>query len=313
MNYLQAFSGKADKIASLTWMLLIVSASVIAITSLLTLVGILRRWTSLNASDAHLTPVERKPGGGLYWIAIGVSVSTLVLIGMMIWNVYVMTAIAGPPRTPALTIEVTGQRWWWKFRYLNDDPSKIFETANEAHIPTGAPVRIEVKTADVIHSFWIPAISGKIDLIPDQTNVSWLEASQPGVYRGQCSEYCGAQHAHMGVVVVADSPGEFDAWRNAQLRGASRDARAENGALFGVRCGACHTVRGTMAQGTLGPDLTHVMSRQGLAANTLSNTIANLSGWIANPQTIKPGCLMPNLQLSGPELQRIRQYVETLK
>jgi cytochrome c oxidase subunit 2 len=314
MNYLEAFSGKARNITSLTWMLLIVSILVIAITSILTIVGVWRRRTSLDALDGYLQPVERKPGG-LYWITIGVSVSTIVLLGMMGWNAYTMNAIAAPPRAPALTIEVTGQRWWWSFRYVNADPTKIFETANEAHIPTGAPVRIEVKTSDVIHSFWIPAISDKIDLIPNQTNVSWLEADRPGVYRGQCSEYCGQQHAHMGIVVVADSPEDFDSWRNAQLQGASATpgAPAEEGTLFRIRCGACHTVRGTMAQGTFGPDLTHVMSRKGLAANTLSNTIANLSGWIANPQTIKPGCLMPNLQLSGRELTGIRHYVETLK
>ena len=219
-------------------------------------------------------------------------------------------------RKPALTIEVTGQQWWWKVRYLSDDPSRIFTTANEIHIPTGEPVRIELIGADVIHSFWVPPLSGKTDAIPGQTNVTWLEADRPGRYRGQCTEYCGVQHAHMGFEVVAQSPGEFDAWWDAQLKpAATADRRPANAAptLFSYHCGACHTVRGTEAGGAIAPDLTHLMSRATIAAGTLPNNAGNLSGWIADPQAIKPGTLMPIVYLSGPELNDIRAYLQTLK
>jgi cytochrome c oxidase subunit 2 len=217
-----------------------------------------------------------------------------------------------------VTIEVTGQQWWWKARYLNEsDPSAVLTTANEIHIPTGEPVRVKLIGADVIHSFWVPQLTGKTDAIPGQTNEMWLEAEKPGRYRGQCTEYCGWQHAHMAVFVIAEPRADFEKWLTAQLQpapsppGGSEAARGEQ--LFVDHCGVCHKVLGTEAGGTVGPDLTHVMSRATIAAGTLPNTIGNLSGWIANPQTIKPGALMPNLYLSGPELQGIRSFLLTLK
>lgn len=314
MSYLQAFSGKAEKIATLTWALLILSIVVVAIIAILTLAGVLRRRTPRGATEADGEPLAREETG-LSWITIGVAISTVALLGGMAWNAYTMAAINKPPRDPALTIKVVGHQWWWQFRYKSGEPSQIFDTANEAHIPVGQPVRFEVETADVIHSFWIPTLGDKIDLIPGQINETWLEADQPGVYRGQCSEYCGRQHAHMAITVVADTPKDFEAWRAAQSRPAKQppSTLAAAQTLFVARCGACHTVRGANAGGILGPDLTHLMSRRNIAANTLPNTIANLSGWIADPQTIKPGAKMPVLELSAPELATIRQYLETLE
>ncbi len=227
-----------------------------------------------------------------------------------------LAAINEPPTKPALTIEVTGQQWWWKVRYLSDDPSRILTTANEIHIPTGEPVRIELIGADVIHSFWVPLLSGKTDAFPGQTNVTWLEADRPGRYRGLCSEFCGVQHAQMGFEVVAQSPREFDAWWSAQLTPAATagpPAIERGAALFTYRCGACHTVRGTEAGGAIAPDLTHLMSRATIAAGTLPNNVGSLSGWIADPQAIKPGTLMPIVYLSGPELNDIRSFLLTLK
>ncbi|MBU6528306.1 cytochrome c oxidase subunit II [Methylocystis sp. MJC1] len=314
MNYLEAFGGKAGSIATLTWALLILSIAVVVIITALTLAAVLRRRSPRRATEADREPLAREESG-LSWITIGVAISTVALLGGMAWNAYTMAAINRPPHDPALTIRVIGHQWWWQFRYKSDDPSQIFDTANEAHIPVGQTVRFEVETADVIHSFWIPALGDKIDLIPGQTNETWLEAGQPGVYRGQCSEYCGRQHAHMAITVVADAPKDFEAWRAAQLRPAKPQAGtlASAQTLFVARCGACHTVRGAGAGGALGPDLTHLMSRRDIAANTLPNTIANLSGWIADPQTIKPGAKMPVLELSAPELATIRQYLETLE
>jgi cytochrome c oxidase subunit II len=313
MNYLQAFGAKAEAIALLTWALLLLSIVVVALVALLTAAGVLARRTSLPVSEIGEEPIVRR-GGGLSWITIGVSLSTLALFGAMAWNAYTMAAINRPPIAPAVTIEVTGHQWWWAFRYESDTPGEVFDTANEAHVPVGAPVRLEVRTEDVIHSFWIPALGDKIDLIPGQTNVTWFQADRPGVYRGQCAEYCGRQHAHMAIVVVADPPEKFRSWRDAQTRPAPKPKQelAAGAALFTARCGACHMVRGGLAGGRLGPDLTHVASRGAIAADTLTNTKANLSGWIADPQGMKPGAKMPTLDLPAPELNAIRDYLESL-
>jgi cytochrome c oxidase subunit 2 len=267
-----------------------------------------------QTTTAAVTPT-RSPGG-LRWLYWGIGLSSVGLVGALIWTVIVLAEINGPPSTPALTIEITGQQWWWKARYLSDDASRTLTTANEIHIPTGRPVRIKLIGADVIHSFWVPKLAGKMDTIPGQTNQTWIEADRPGRYRGQCTEYCGAQHAHMAIIVVAEPPAEFAAWLDAQLAPAGQptDPHAAAGAqTFQFRCGACHTVRGTKAAGTTGPDLTHLMSRSTIAAGTLTNTVANLSAWIANPQAIKPGTTMPVLYLSGPELAGVRAYLRTLK
>ncbi len=200
-------------------------------------------------------------------------------------------------------------------RYKSDDPSREFTTANEIHVPVGEPVRFELRSADVIHTFWVPALSGKTDLIPGQTNTTWLEADAPGVYRGQCNEYCGQQHAHMALSLYADPPDQFQSWWDGQLRSApapAAPAAASGQRQFQQKCAACHSVRGSLAGGRVGPDLTHLMSRGTIAAGLLPNMVGNLSGWIANPQVLKPGCKMPNLELSGPELQAIRSYLLTL-
>jgi cytochrome c oxidase subunit II len=314
MNYLQAFGAKAEAIALLTWALLLLSIAVVALIALLTAAGVLARRTSLDAADIGREPIVRR-GGGLSWITIGVSLSTLALFGAMAWNAYTMAAINKPPRDPAVTIEVVGHQWWWAFRYKSDKPLEVFDTANEAHVPVGEPVRLEVRTDDVIHSFWIPALGDKIDLIPGQTNVTWFQADRPGVFRGQCAEYCGRQHAHMAIAVVAEPAEKFRQWREAQIRPAAKpsSALAAGADLFTARCGACHTVRGALAGGRLGPDLTHIASRGAIAANTLTNTKANLSGWIADPQRIKPGARMPTLELAAGDFNAIRDYLESLK
>ncbi|HEX7969078.1 MAG TPA: c-type cytochrome, partial [Stellaceae bacterium] len=182
------------------------------------------------------------------------------------------------------------------------------------------PVRIELRTDDVIHSFWIPALAGKTDTIAGQRNVTWLQADKPGIYRGQCTEYCGQQHAHMGLLAVADPPDAFAAWWGHQLEGpvmprseAQLSEIRQGEAAFMRHCAVCHAVRGTPAGGRVGPDLSHLMERQTVAAGTLPNTIGYLSGWISNPQHIKPGNYMPTLTLSGPELNDIRTFLAALK
>lgn len=313
MNYWSAFGAEAHSINGLLWGLIWLSIIVCVVIALLVVAGIAVR--GRRGRQAATTPVERS-GNGLAWIYIGVGLSTVVLVVYVGWTVATMAGIAAPPTAAALTIDVTGHQWWWEFRYEDADTSKVFETANEIHIPVGVPVSFKVTTADVIHSFWVPALGGKTDTIPGRTNTMWLEADKPGIYRGQCSEYCGVQHAQMALRVIADTPQDFANWRNNQLAEAKApaDDLARAGLQrFQLRCGACHTVRGTPAGGAVGPDLTHLMSRTTIAAGMLENNPANLGGWIANPQSIKPGALMPNIEMSGPELQAIETYLRTLE
>jgi cytochrome c oxidase subunit 2 len=305
LSYLRASGSRADLTLPLTWGLLAISIAVVAVVSILLLVALMRR----RAAAGEIA------GDAAGWVYAGVGISAFVLTIALVWTVRVLAHVNAPQGEPALTIEVTAQQWWWKARYLDADPSKTLTTANEIHIPVGQPVRVELIGADVIHSFWIPALAGKTDAIPGQRNVTWIEADEPGRYRGQCTEYCGAQHAHMGFEVVAESPGDFARWRDLQLAPApepASDALARGRHDFEFRCGACHTVRGTEAGGTTGPDLTHVMSRQMIAAGTLPNSPATIAAWIANPQSQKPGTLMPNLQLSGDEVGAIDAWLATL-
>jgi cytochrome c oxidase subunit 2 len=256
------------------------------------------------------------PGGGLRWIVIGTGVSTAVLFGLVVWTMFTLAAIASSPQPPAFTIEIRAHQWWWEARYLDKTSDRTFLTANELHIPVGSPVQLRLIGDDVIHSFWIPALAGKTDVIPGQTNLAWLEANTVGTYRGQCTEYCGAQHAHMAEFVIADSASDFKAWWDRQLIDAevpSLETTTRGEAIFLARCAACHTVRGTGAGGIVGPDLTHLMSRHTLGAGTVPNEREPLRAWINNAQAVKPGSRMPRLDLSPQDLDAVTAYVETLK
>jgi cytochrome c oxidase subunit 2 len=311
MDYLHADGLMAKRVLPLMQGLLIISAVVVVIIAALVLIAVSR-----GARGGVLAGAPLIEGEARGWISIGVGLSTIVLVGLFVWTSVTMARIAGPPSTPALSIEVRGHQWWWEFAYLNDDPSKTFVTANEIHIPVGTPVRFALEGEDVIHTFWVPSLGGKIQIVPGQTNVTWLEADRPGVYRGQCSQFCGEQHAHMILSVFADQPEAFETWREAQLRAASQpssdDTRLGEQRFIG-RCGSCHAVRGTPANGHVGPDLTHLMSRATIAGGELPNNPGFLSGWIANPQNLKPGSLMPDPELSGPDLTSIRSFLVTLK
>lgn len=253
------------------------------------------------------------PYGGALLIA---SLIAGLAVVALLWWLIGRPSLTNAPAEPKLTIEVTGHEWWWEVRYLSDDPHRVFTTANEIHLPVGEPVRLELNTADVIHSFWVPAIGGKTDLIPGRTNTTILQATKPGIYRGQCAEFCGLQHANMAFVVVAESPEDFQAWRDSQLSMSPepRSDRAKAGKqVFMRHCSGCHAVRGTDAGGALGPDLTHLMDRKTLAAGTLPNTIGHLAGWVANPQALKPGNKMPLVELSPEDLLQVHAYLRTLE
>jgi len=202
-------------------------------------------------------------------------------------------------------------------RYLYDNPSQIVVTANEIHIPVGRPVRIRGTSNDVIHSFWVPNLHGKRDLIPSRITDEWIQADQPGRYRGQCAEFCGMQHAHMALLVIAEEPAQFEMWQETQLATSSapvdEEQRHGQQVFLAKACAACHAVRGTAAAGTLGPDLTHIGSRRTIAAGVFENTRGSLAAWIADPQTIKPGNNMPMVALTADELRAASAYLASLK
>lgn len=308
LSYLKSSGARADMTLPLTWGLMIIAAAVVVIVCALVLTAIARSRTRAagNAAADDATAA--------WWVYFGVLVSTFVLVVTLVWTVRVLAVVNAPPEKAALTIEVTGSQWWWKARYLDDDPSKVLTTANEIHVPVGKPVRIQLIGADVIHSFWVPALAGKTDAIPGQVNTTWIEASEPGRYHGACTEYCGLQHAHMAFDIVADAPDDFTKWLAAQLAPAPAPSAAMKQGQhdFEFHCGACHTVRGTEAGGTVGPDLTHLMSRQKIAGGAAPNNAGMLAAWIANPQAIKPGTRMPTLGLAGPQIGDISAYLATL-
>jgi cytochrome c oxidase subunit 2 len=319
LSYMTAFGPKNYAVVSLLYGVIIISLAVVAITGILVVAGLVMRGSRVAPAAIATVPVERR-GSGLPFVYIAVGISFVVLLASAVWNYVVLAKVAGMPPHPALTIHVTGHQWWWEVAYADKDVSRDFTTANEIHIPVGKPVRVELSAADVVHSFWVPALTGKMDTIPGQRNVTWMQADKPGIYRGQCTEYCGQQHAHMGFIVVAQAPPEFEAWWNQQLEPPSSprsEAEIRNLAdaqsAFVRNCAVCHTVRGTAANGKVGPDLSHLMQRQTIAAATLPNSIGALSGWISNPQHIKPGNLMPTLDLSAADLNRVRDFLQTLK
>jgi cytochrome c oxidase subunit 2 len=216
-----------------------------------------------------------------------------------------------------VSIQVIGHQWWWEIRYKNSDPSQTFVTANEIHIPTGVPIVMNTASRDVIHSFWPPNISGKRDLIPGYTSAFWFQVDRAGTYRGQCAEFCGLQHAKMAFFVVAETPQEFEHWKQAQIQAAPdpNDPVKKRGqdVFLQNTCVMCHTIRGTIAGSRVGPDLTHVAGRMSLAAGTLPNSRGNLAAWIADSQHIKPGNRMPPNPLPSEDLQSLLTYLESLQ
>jgi cytochrome c oxidase subunit 2 len=225
-------------------------------------------------------------------------------------------ANAGADQAP-LKVTVNASQWWWGIEYQNDDPSRTVRTANELHLPVGRPVQLKLNANDVIHSLWVPALAGKQDLIPGRDNDLRIVPTRIGHYRGQCAEYCGLQHAHMAFEVTVESPQAFAAWYAAQLKPAPEPAdpgvKAGRDFFMTHACSSCHAIAGTPANGSTGPDLTHVASRKTIAAGTLPMSRGALIGWIANPQGVKPGTRMPTIGMTSDELHAVASYLETLK
>ncbi len=251
---------------------------------------------------------------------IGVGAATVVaailLFVLLIGSILTGESVGSMTGTGP-TIEVTGLQWWWQVRYQDPTPANEVITANEIHIPVGQPVLLRLVARDVIHSLWIPELNGKTDLIPGQENRMWIQADHPGVFRGQCAEFCGLQHAHMGLIVVAEPPDQYNAWLAQQRKPApepTTDLTRHGREIFlSGPCPLCHQIQGTPAAGQVAPNLTHLASRQTIAAATAPNTPGHLGGWITDPQDLKPGNNMPSMSLSGGDLQALLAYLETLK
>lgn len=250
-------------------------------------------------------------------VVAATGLTIVVLFGLLVASVVSGRAVASLGASDALLVEITGNQWWWNVEYGNPDPSLRVTTANELHLPVGRQVQIQLKSNDVIHSFWVPNLHGKMDLIPGRQTTLWLQADEPGIYRGQCAEYCGLQHANMAFNIVAESPADFENWLAAQRQPAPPPATPEQrkGLELVERgpCAMCHSVQGTAAGGRTAPDLTHVATRSTIAAGTAPNTRGYLAGWIADPQHLKPGAKMPPTGLSASELQAVLAYLETLR
>ncbi|MGZ3182173.1 MAG: cytochrome c oxidase subunit II [Telluria sp.] len=271
-----------------------------------------------SAQTAADTTSLRHPEHRIYrtvgW-AVGLSVAGLIVL--LVADVLTSRALAQLPLKDAVNIELVGHQWWWEANYEFEDPSKRFTTANELHIPVGRAVVITLKSNDVIHTLWVPSLHGKKDLIPGRTALIRLRADQPGVYRGQCAEFCGLEHAMMALLVIAEPQDQYDAWVARQRGEAPAPATvlAQRGQEVFMRntCVMCHTIQGTQAGARTGPDLTHFASRTTLAAGMFPNNRGHLAGWIANAPTMKPGVAMPSNILQPDDLQALLAYMETLR
>lgn len=295
-------SAAAAEIAWLWWLLLAICAAVFFVVVLLTGLAVWKRPSGAAAPA---------PLGNRFILICGAVIPAMILAGILYASVRTQVALRMPETD--LTIRVIGHQWWWEVVY----PDAEIVIANELVIPAGAPVRLELLAADVIHSLWVPNLNGKTDLIPDKVNLMWLTADRPGVFRGQCAEYCGVQHALMALRVVALERDAFDDWiraRQQPVAGPRTAAQRRGERVFMQEaCHNCHAIRGTPAVGTRGPDLTHLKNRRTLAAGVLPNTRENLKDWIADPQRHKPGNLMPRTILSPDDLAALVDYLDALE
>lgn len=315
-NALAPHSHASRDIASLFWWMTGGSFIGLALISGLLVLA----WVKRGHRGSPVGPDESgdpHPGEKLGWtvvVGLGVVVPIALVVALFIVSDFAVMPVTEAPAASQtkLTVDVVGHQWYWEVRY----PGTAAVTANEIHIPVRTPVNLVVTTADVIHSVWVPELNRKIDTIPGQTNRILLYADRTGVYRGQCAEYCGLQHAHMSMLVFADTPAAFKAWlahQAAPAQTTTAAAGAGERAFAASGCASCHTIRGTSASGYVGPDLTHLASRTTLAALTVPNRPDTLRDWVLHPQELKPGNQMPDLNLSAAQLASLVAYLETLK
>jgi cytochrome c oxidase subunit 2 len=268
-----------------------------------------------RATQHPLRRLEPGPEARKLRVVVGSTAATLLALFVLLGeSISTSNALALLDTQDALEIEVTGKQWWWQVRYLDSEP---FVTANEIHLPVGRSVRFKLMAADVIHSFWVPNLHGKRDLIPGRENTLILRADKPGRYRSQCAEFCGHAHAQMALWVVVESAADFEAWAVRQRMAAPEPttelARSGQEVFMRSPCVMCHAISGTLAQSNVGPDLTHVASRLSLAAGSYPNRRGQLAGWLLDSQAMKPGSHMPNITLPAADLHALIDYLETLR
>jgi cytochrome c oxidase subunit 2 len=295
---------KARDVTVSWWLLFAVAAFVCVVVTVLAILPLFLRRRARADPDNQ----------GLRFVGIfGVAIPAVVFAGVFGLGLVDLSDTASPPSPARVTIDVIGHQWWWEFRYAGSDAV----TANEVHVPVGVPVELRLSTDDVIHSFWVPRLTPKTDLIPKKVNTTWLTVSEPGTYRGECAEYCGMEHAYMDFVLVAQSSTDYQSWLTHQAQPAAQPtstlARQGMSLVTTTTCASCHTVRGTPADGDVGPDLTHVGGRPRLGGGVISNDPSHLASWVDDPQLIKPGVKMPPQPLSHRETQAVVAYLEGLK
>jgi cytochrome c oxidase subunit 2 len=308
---LDPHSEPARRITTLWWVMLAIASVVFAGAVAMLVIGYFRR----RRAGFPIVGEESNKTETALVVAFGMVIPIIVLVGLFaVADVGPVIAATDAPAkgSTKLRVEAIGRQWFWAFRYPGGAT-----TANEMHIPVDTRVDVIARTGDVIHSFWVPELNRKVDTIPGHDNEVLLYADHPGVYRGQCAEFCGLQHANMAMTVVAQEPAAFRAWLRAQQRPAAEPgtpaARRGERTFLSQACAGCHQIKGTSARGSIGPDLTHLASRSELAGLVIPNDPAHLRAWIANPQAIKPGNKMPGLNLTGRELDDLVAYLHGLK
>lgn len=301
-------SPEAENIILLWWVLLGIATFVFVLVTVFALVGYVR-----NRNGHADLPAEATLGR---WFFVAIGATVFLLLAILIATLNYSQTYSDHEDTP-VTIEVIGKQWWWEVIYLANDGSPLFETANEIVIPAGVPVRIRLLAQGVIHSFWVPSLGGKIDMIPGRKNHLVLQASEPGVYRGQCAEFCGMQHANMAFSVIAKPIDDYKEWmaRERQPARTPTDevARLGKEVFVSAGCADCHSIRGVTALSDFGPDLTHLARRKRLAAGTVPNTKGHLAAWTADPQGMKPGSFMPATRIPSEEFIALLHYLEMLE
>jgi cytochrome c oxidase subunit 2 len=302
---------EAARISWLWWLMFWVTATVFVVVFGLVIAAILRRGREQpNPDPASESPLKTA-------VSIGVALTTITLFILLGATMWTHRAVLSLGAESAVTINLTGHQFWWEVEYDDAVPERRVTTANEIHIPVGRPVVLKLTSRDVIHSFWVPNLQGKRDLIPGITSAVWLQADHPAVYRGQCAEFCGRQHAHMALEVVAESDAQFERWLDGQ-RASARAPQSANeihgrDVFLSTQCVLCHTVRGTLAAGKVGPDLTHVGARGKIASATLQTNQPDVAAWVRDPQHFKPGSQMPPTPLSDGDVQALSEYLVNLK
>jgi cytochrome c oxidase subunit 2 len=319
MTAIEPAGPQSSTIMRLFWPMTGVLAAVYLLTTLALVPAIRRgRRRAREEGELSLAPHDtrrERRARGVVTVAVGLSV--VILLAIVVADFLTTRSLNTIAQTEGIRVRLVGHQWWWEVHYQDSLPSRAVVTANELHVPVGRPVHLSMTSGDVIHAFWVPELNGKKDLIPGYTTDLWLQADRPGVYEGQCGEFCGLQHAKMRLTVIAEPEARYDEWIAAQRRPADSIvaplAMRGREVFLAAPCAMCHRVGGTSAGSMNGPDLTHVASRRTLAAGALPNTRGALAGWILDPAGVKPGTQMPSTSMKGPDLDALLTFLQSLK